>query len=210
MTHLDIETLHRRPGDENHRVLRVRRCRQDDDWPRRSASALLNTGGSVVTLTIDPARRLAQSLGLARARQRAAQGRRHSSGTSGRRKGGELHAMMLDMKRTFDEIVEATRPREGRADSGEPVLPIAVVEFRRYAGVHGDGETRAAARLRPVGSHRRRHPTSRSALDFSMRRDGLARFLDGRFIRMLLVPAKVGGRGYRRSCRPGSAWSPER
>src|SRR5947207_98638 len=59
-------------------------------------------GRKVVVLTIDPARRLAQSMGI------------DSLDNTPRRvkgiddtAGGELHAMMLDMKRTFDEIVEA-------------------------------------------------------------------------------------------------------
>src|SRR5699024_10227780 len=57
-------------------------------------------GRRVVVITVDPARRLAQSLGLA------------SLDNSPRRielpedVSGELHAMMLDMKRTFDEVVE--------------------------------------------------------------------------------------------------------
>src|ERR1700710_2459477 len=57
-------------------------------------------GRSVVVLTIDPARRLAQSMGLTELDNTP----RRVSGVdeSG---GGRLDAMMLDMKRTFDEIV---------------------------------------------------------------------------------------------------------
>lgn len=58
-------------------------------------------GRKVVVLTIDPARRLAQSMGIASLDNTP----RKVAGVSG--DGGELHAMMLDMKRTFDEIVEA-------------------------------------------------------------------------------------------------------
>src|SRR5215510_12034007 len=67
-------------------------------------------GRKVVVLTIDPARRLAQSMGI------------DSLDNTPRRvkdiapvdgaEGGELHAMMLDMKRTFDEIVEAHADEE--------------------------------------------------------------------------------------------------
>src|SRR5687767_7106014 len=57
-------------------------------------------GRKVVVLTIDPARRLAQSMGLTQLDNSPRQVAGIADG-----KGGELHAMMLDMKRTFDEIV---------------------------------------------------------------------------------------------------------
>lgn len=57
-------------------------------------------GRKVVVLTIDPARRLAQSMGLTELDNTP----RRVEGVDGA-SGGELHAMMLDMKRTFDEIV---------------------------------------------------------------------------------------------------------
>src|SRR5215472_3498513 len=57
-------------------------------------------GRRVVVLTVDPARRLAQSVELPGSGQRG-------GGSAGDGRGGSLHAMMLDMKRTFDEIVEA-------------------------------------------------------------------------------------------------------
>jgi anion-transporting ArsA/GET3 family ATPase len=57
-------------------------------------------GRKAVVLTIDPARRLAQSMGIASLDNTP----RRVEGVDGAA-GGELHAMMLDMKRTFDEIV---------------------------------------------------------------------------------------------------------
>ena len=70
-------------------------------------------GRNVVVLTVDPARRLAQSMGLTALdntpRVVAGAGAGSGAGShagSGSRAGGSLHAMMLDMKRTFDEIVE--------------------------------------------------------------------------------------------------------
>ncbi|MDQ1631557.1 MAG: hypothetical protein QOC80_1529, partial [Frankiaceae bacterium] len=62
-------------------------------------------GRSVVVLTIDPARRLAQSMGLTELDNTP----RPVPGVSAATKasGGSLDAMMLDMKRTFDEIVVA-------------------------------------------------------------------------------------------------------
>src|SRR5260370_6554787 len=61
-------------------------------------------GRHVVVLTVDPARRLAQSMGLTSLDNTP----RPVPGAVGDPQlGGSLHAMMLDMKRTFDEIVEA-------------------------------------------------------------------------------------------------------
>ena len=59
-------------------------------------------GRQVCVLTVDPARRLAQSMGLSSLDNtpRLIEGVDQSAD-------GSLHAMMLDMKRTFDEIVEA-------------------------------------------------------------------------------------------------------
>ncbi|HST66193.1 MAG TPA: ArsA-related P-loop ATPase, partial [Mycobacteriales bacterium] len=64
-------------------------------------------GRKVVVLTIDPARRLAQSMGLSELDNTP----REVAGVD-TAKGGELHAMMLDMKRTFDEIVTAHSTEE--------------------------------------------------------------------------------------------------
>src|SRR5437588_12353328 len=60
-------------------------------------------GRQTVVLTIDPARRLAEALGLSTLSnepKRVAEVGGDKSGS-----GGELHAMMLDMRRTFDEMV---------------------------------------------------------------------------------------------------------
>src|SRR5215831_6309598 len=59
-------------------------------------------GRRTVVLTIDPARRLAQSMGLTELDNtpRPVKDIDESSG-------GALHAMMLDMKRTFDDVVSA-------------------------------------------------------------------------------------------------------
>jgi anion-transporting ArsA/GET3 family ATPase len=61
-------------------------------------------GRKVVVLTIDPARRLAQSMGI----EALDNTPRPVSGVEGAGgHGGSLDAMMLDMKRTFDEVVES-------------------------------------------------------------------------------------------------------
>ena len=61
-------------------------------------------GRHVVVITVDPARRLAQSMGLTSLDNTPKPVPLPEAGAEA---GGTLHAMMLDMKRTFDEIVEA-------------------------------------------------------------------------------------------------------
>ncbi|MCN9241796.1 ArsA family ATPase [Streptomyces sp. RY43-2] len=147
-------------------------------------------GRKVVVLTIDPARRLAQSMGIDALDNtpRRVKGIEETAG-------GELHAMMLDMKRTFDEIVEAHADRERAA---------AILSNPFYqslsAGFAGTQEYMAMEKL---GQLRARDewdlivvdtPPSRSALDFLDAPKRLGSFLDGKLIRVLMAPAKVGGR----------------
>ncbi|MEU7600146.1 ArsA family ATPase [Streptomyces sp. NPDC041003] len=146
-------------------------------------------GRKAVVLTIDPARRLAQSMGIDSLDNTP----RKVVGVGA--DGGELHAMMLDMKRTFDEIVEA------HAD-GERARAILANPFYQSlsAGFAGTQEYMAMEKL---GQLRARDdwdliivdtPPSRSALDFLDAPKRLGSFLDGKFIRVLMAPAKVGGR----------------
>ena len=145
-------------------------------------------GRKAVVLTIDPARRLAQSMGIDSLDNTP----RRVKGVEGP---GELHAMMLDMKRTFDEIVEA---------HADPDRARAILENPFYqslsAGFAGTQEYMAMEKL---GQLRARDdwdliivdtPPSRSALDFLDAPKRLGSFLDGKFIKLLMAPAKMGGR----------------
>ena len=113
-------------------------------------------GRRVVVLTIDPARRLAQSMGIERLDNtprpvpgvdRPRDARRDDAGH-------EAH-----LRRGRGEPGHA---REGAADPGQPVLRRAVQLLRRHPGVHGDGEARpdppAGAGRRRLRPDRRRHP----------------------------------------------------
>jgi anion-transporting ArsA/GET3 family ATPase len=152
-------------------------------------------GRHVVVLTVDPARRLAQSMGLTSLDNtpRPVPFPDRGHGTPG----GSLHAMMLDMKRTFDEIVEA------HADPDRAAQILANPFYQSLSsGFSGTQEYMAMEKL---GQLRRADewdlivvdtPPSRSALDFLDAPQRLGRFLDGRLIRLLVVPAKVGGRAY--------------
>src|SRR5258708_3651579 len=150
-------------------------------------------GRHVVVLTVDPARRLAQSMGLTSLDNtpRPVTGVR----TGGTQPPGSMHAMMLDMKRTFDEIVES------HADPDRAALILATPFYQsRSSSFAGTQEYMARERL---GRLRRGDewdlivvdpPPSRSALDFLDAPQRLSRFLDGRLLRLLVAPAKFGGR----------------
>ncbi|AKH83241.1 ABC transporter ATPase [Streptomyces sp. CNQ-509] len=145
-------------------------------------------GRRVVVLTIDPAKRLAQSMGI----DALDNSPRRVDGVEGP---GELYAMMLDMKRTFDEIVEA----HADGDRANAILENPFYQSLS-AGFAGTQEYMAMEKL---GQLRARDswdliivdtPPSRSALDFLDAPKRLGSFLDGRFIRLLTAPAKAGGR----------------
>jgi anion-transporting ArsA/GET3 family ATPase len=147
-------------------------------------------GRTAVVLTIDPARRLAQSMGLTELDNTP----REVAGID-RSAGGSLHAMMLDMKRTFDEVVVQHSDRErARAILENPFYQSLSAGFagtQEYMAMEKLGQLRAqdAWDLIIVDT-----PPSRSALDFLDAPKRLGSFLDGRFIKLLMAPAKVGGR----------------
>src|SRR4051794_6782594 len=123
-------------------------------------------GRKVVVLTIDPARRLAQAMGLARLDNTPRPV--PDSGTGG---GGSLDAMMLDMKRTFDEVVEShAAPEKARQILDNPFYQALSSSFagtQEYMAMEKLGQLHAEA----TGSGRWDlivvdTPPSRSALDF--------------------------------------------
>ncbi|GGJ97066.1 anion transporter [Pilimelia anulata] len=147
-------------------------------------------GRRTVVLTIDPARRLAQALGLRELDNtpRPVTGIEPAGA-------GELHAMMLDMKRTFDEVVlahtDAARAEEIFANPFYQAMSATFSGTQEYMAMEKLGQLRArdAWDLIVVDT-----PPSRSALDFLDAPARLARFLDGRMLKLLLAPARAGGR----------------
>ncbi|WP_369038008.1 ArsA family ATPase, partial [Aeromicrobium sp. REDSEA-S32_B7] len=109
--------------------------------------------------------------------------------------GGSLDAMMLDMKSTFDEVVlsQAT-PEKARAILENPFYIVLSTSFagtqeymamEKLGQIHADAQERGTYDLIVVDT-----PPSRSALDFLDAPERLSSFLDGRFIRLMLAPAK--------------------
>ena len=140
-------------------------------------------GRRVAVLTIDPARRLAQSLGVTALTNDPQPVDLDCAGS--------LDAMMLDMRRTFDDmVIEHSAP-----DRAAAILRIPSIRRwrRRSRGrrVHGDGEAGQAARGESLGSDRRGHTPSRNALDFLDAPKRLGSFLSGRLMKVLVG----GGRG---------------
>jgi anion-transporting ArsA/GET3 family ATPase len=156
-------------------------------------------GRKVVVLTIDPAKRLAQSMGLTELDNMP----RRVEGVD-RRAGGELHAMMLDMKRTFDEIVlthaSAEKAAQIFANPFYQAMSSSFAGTQEYMAMEKLGQLRSqdAWDLIVVDT-----PPSRSALDFLDAPERLGAFLDGRLIRVLMAPARAGGRAYLRVLSAG-------
>jgi len=150
------------------------------------ALAAAEAGRTVVVLTIDPARRLAQSLGLVELDNEPR--RVEVPGAD-----GELHAMMLDMKRTFDDIVTAhSTPERGRAILENPFYQTLSSSFsgtQEYMAMEKLGQLRASDTWDLIIVDT---PPSRSALDFLDAPNRMSRFLDGTMIRLLTAPSRSG------------------
>src|SRR5205809_569222 len=158
-------------------------------------------GRHVVVLTVDPARRLAQSMGLTSLDNTPRPVPLPDAHEEG---GGSLHAMMLDMKRTFDEIVEAhsdpDRAAQILANPFYQSLSSSFAGTQEYMAMEKLGQLRRAEEWDLIVVDT---PPSRSALDFLDAPQRLGRFLDGRLIRLLMAPARAGGRAYMKMLSAG-------
>ena len=151
-------------------------------------------GAKVAVVTIDPANRLADALGLDRLEnepRRVAPD--HLRGVEMK---GELWAMMLDPKRTFDELIERLAPDAARVQE--------IKENRVYrelsSAVSGSQEFTAMAKLYELDQEQEFDllvldtPPSRNALDFLEAPQRLNAFLEGRMLQALVRPTGLGMR----------------
>ncbi len=165
------------------------------------ALGLARRGQKVAVVTIDPAKRLASALGL---EELSGEPRRIDPGMLSAQHvevRGELWAMMLDAKRTFDEIITHLAPDES---AREEILENPVYRELSTA-VAGSHELSAITKLYELYEDHDFDvivldtPPSRNALDFLNAPTRLLGFLEGRALQVFLAPggltARLFGRG---------------
>ncbi len=157
-----------------------------------AAMAAVSLGGKVLVLTVDPARRLADALGmeeLGNAEVRVPDSVMKAAGAEPR---GELWAAMLDAKQSWDELVRRHAPN--------PATVKRILENPLYQNISGrfaqGNEYIAMERLYEI--HRTGvydlivvdTPPTRHALDFLEAPDRMADFFSSRLLRWLTAPAR--------------------
>jgi len=165
------------------------------------AVGMASRGLKVCVLTIDPAKRLADSLGMEELGNEARQVDPALFERQGVEMKGELWAMMLDPKQTFDELIARQAPDEESRDR--------VLENRIYQQISnalaGSQEYMAMEKLFELHTEGEFDllvldtPPTRNALDFLDAPKRLTQFIEGRSLKVFMKPtglaAKVAGRG---------------
>ena len=160
-------------------------------------AAASRVNGKVLVLTIDPARRLADALGLEGALGNVA--RRvpaEACAKAGLELRGELWAAMLDTKQSWDELVLRHAPDEETAYrildnrlyhniTARFVQSHDYIAMERLFDVHSTGEYD----LIIIDT-----PPSRNAIDFLEAPARMAEFFGGRVVRWITMPYRVGGK----------------
>lgn len=165
------------------------------------AMGLAARGKRVAVITIDPARRLADALGLDELGNEPSLVDPARFAGDGIEIEGELWAMTLDAKRTFDELIESLAPD---AETRDEILDNRI--YQQLSGaVAGSQEFTAVAKLYELDRSGRFDvlvldtPPSRNALDFLDAPERLTGFFEGRALKFFLAPtglaAKAWGRG---------------
>ena len=158
------------------------------------AIAAAERGRRAVVVTIDPARRLADALGLRGGLTNAPTRVELPPRARARRSSGELWAMMLDTRATFDAVV-----RRYAADERQAEGILANRFYENIAGaLSGTQEYMAAEKLYELHADERFDlvvvdtPPTRNALDFLDAPGRLTRFLDHKLYRALMLPTRLG------------------
>ncbi len=161
-----------------------------------AVAAVTELGGTVLVLTIDPARRLADALGLegiGNVERRVPDAALRAAGLEPR---GELYAAMLDTKASWDDLVLRHAPDEETA--------YKILENRLYHNITArfvqSHDYIAMERLYDLHSSGRYDlivvdtPPTRNALDFLEAPNRMADFFGGRLLRWLITPYRLAGR----------------
>ena len=165
------------------------------------ALGMVGRGLKVCVLTIDPAKRLADSLGLEELGNEASQVDPKLLAENGVTGSGELWAMMLDAKETFDNLV-ARHAEDAEARDRVLANPI----YQQISGaLAGSQEYMAMEKLFELHSEGRFDllvldtPPSRNALDFLNAPTKMTSFIEGRSLQLFIRPtgfaARVATRG---------------
>jgi anion-transporting ArsA/GET3 family ATPase len=155
-----------------------------------AAGAAAWLGGRVLVLTIDPARRLADALGLRGLGNQATRVPEAAFAAAGVRPRGELWAAMLDTKQSWDDLVRRHAPDDAVRDAilanplyanvtGRFVQSHDYIAMERLFELHGEGRFD----LIVVDT-----PPSRNALDFLDAPERMADFFASRLLRWLIAP----------------------
>ncbi|HEY4280874.1 MAG TPA: ArsA-related P-loop ATPase [Conexibacter sp.] len=160
------------------------------------AAGMAARGLTVCVVTIDPAQRLADALGLDTLGNEPVRVDGAPFAAAGMPLDGELWALQLDPKRTFDDLIGRLSPDDRTRD--------AILSDRIYGqlsgAVAGSQEFTAIAKLHDLAASGRFDllvldtPPSRNALDFLEAPDRLRQFFDGRALQTLLRPSGFGMR----------------
>jgi anion-transporting ArsA/GET3 family ATPase len=168
------------------------------------ALGMAAAGAKVGVVTIDPARRLANALGLEQLHNEPHRVEPDRLAAGGVELKGELWAMMLDPKRTFDELIERVAPDHGRAEE----IKSNRVYRELSTAVSGSQEFTAIAKLYDLDQEGDFDllvldtPPSRSARDFLDAPGRLTSFLEGRALKAFIRPTGFGMRVIGRGAAP--------
>jgi anion-transporting ArsA/GET3 family ATPase len=153
-------------------------------------------GARALVCTIDPARRLANALGLSALGNVESRVPEHKFAEAGLRPRGELYAMMLDVKRTWDDLVTRHAP--------DPARRERILRNRLYqqmsSALAGSQEYMAMEKLYELATDRDYDvivldtPPTAHALDFLDAPDRVLDFLGNETARALLAPAAAVGK----------------
>jgi anion-transporting ArsA/GET3 family ATPase len=157
-----------------------------------AAMAAVHHGGKVLVLTVDPAKRLANALGLEAFGNRETQVPLAAFEEAGVEPRGELWAAMLDTKQSWDDLVHRHAPDTATRDAilanplyknitGRFVQSHDYIAMERLYEIHASG----TYDLIVVDT-----PPTRNAIDFLEAPERMADFFSSRLLRWLTVPAR--------------------
>jgi anion-transporting ArsA/GET3 family ATPase len=158
--------------------------------------AAARRGSRAVVVTIDPARRLADALGVGTLGNEPRAIPRDVLAQLGVPEQGALFAMMLDMKRTFDDLVARFAADDA---ARERILQNSIYQHVSDA-LAGSAEYSAMEKVFEISERQEFDlivldtPPSQHALDFLEAPERLLEFLDSRLVHVLVHPALAAGR----------------